>query len=360
MGITMDKQRLTVVIEEAVAKARSGDELPEIWLRRVEQLGALETKTYIAALGGALLAKATDDRVDSLAQDMKAGAHGYSLRVVTEHLAERNHGRFHMGATGRNPLNNRPFLGGPSRIDEFTKINKGARPSFELFRDALVDLNRMNRSQAFEALAAWTRVRMAVQVKEQEEARQSLSLSTTLDPTELFETTELFVREDTEGGRRGQAMVAAALDCAFENVVLQPINNPRPGDVRVLRGNHVVWAIEVKQAAVEEQTAFDLAREAHALGASLAMLVAIADDQQPLDRERVRRRALKDHRVMLEVVESVGELLSTVCVFSTTTLEEMVERFPGHYAERMREHGVSMAGRRRWSQLVEARGGRAE
>jgi len=360
VGITLDKQKMTVIIEEAVVKARSGDDLPEIWLRRVEQLSALETKTYIAALGGALLAKATDHRVDSLAQDRKAGAHGYSLRVATELLAERNHGRFHMGATGRNPLNNRPFLGGPSRIDEFTKINKGARPSFELFRDALVDLNRMSEQQAFDALAAWMRVRMATQVKEAAEARQSLALSTALDPTELFEVTAMFVGEDPEGGRRGQALVAAALDCAFDSVVLQPINNPRPGDVRVLRGDHVVWVIEVKQVSVEEQAAFDLAREAHALGASLAMLAVIADDQQPLDRERIRRRALKDHRVMLEVVESAGELLSTVCVFSTTPIEEMVERFPGRYAERMREHGVSVAGRRRWSQLVEARGGSAE
>jgi hypothetical protein len=355
MGIRLDKERATAVLEDAIAKARSSDILPGIWLRRVENLGGLDTKTYIAALGGALLAKATDDRVDSLVQDLKAGPHGYSLRMVSELLAERNHGRFHMGATGKNPLNNRPFLGGPARIDEFTKINPKSRPSFELFRDALTDLNRMNSIAAFDALAAWLRVRMAVQAGEIAEVSSQLALTTSLDPADLFTITEMFVREDPEGGKRGQSLVAAVLDCAFDEVVLQPINHPRPGDVRVLRKGEIVWIVEVKQVAVEEQTAVDLAREAHGLHASLAMLVVMADDQVPIDRERIRRRALQDFRVMLEVVESAAELLSTVCVFSTTTIEQMVERLPGNYAKRMLEHGVSEGGRHRWSELVRAR-----
>jgi hypothetical protein len=275
--------------------------------------------------------------------------------MVSELLAERNHGRFHMGATGKNPLNNRPFLGGPSRIDEFTKINSKARPAFELFRDALIDLKRMNSAEAFDALAAWLRVRMAVQAGEIAEASSQLALTSSLDAADLFTITEMFVREDAEGGKRGQSLVAAVLDCAFDEVVLQPINDPRPGDVRVLRRGEVVWIVEVKQAAVQEQTAFDLAREAHSLHASLAMLVAMADDQLPLDRERIRRRALQDYRVMLEVVESAAELLSTVCVFSTTTIEQIVERLPGNYAKRMLEHGVSEGGRHRWSELVQAR-----
>jgi hypothetical protein len=100
MGITLEGRQMELVLDWALAQARGDDDLPELWVDRVKRLGDLAIKTYIAALGGALLAKATDDRVDSLAQDMKAGAHGYSLRVVTEFLSEHNHERFHMGATG--------------------------------------------------------------------------------------------------------------------------------------------------------------------------------------------------------------------------------------------------------------------
>jgi hypothetical protein len=343
------------VLDGAVARARSDEDVPEQWVLRVERLGTLGIKTYIAALGGALLAKATDAQVDSLAQDAKAGPRGYSLRTVTEFLAEHNYGRFHMGATGRWPLNNSPFLRGPARIDEVTKVSKRARPSYELFLDSLLDINRMDERSAREAFAAWLRVRMRAREVELADAQRSLALSTGLDPSDLFEITEIFVREDPEGGKRGQAFVAAVLDCAFDEVSLQSINHPRPGDVKVLRGGSVVWVLEVKQVAVEEQAALDLAREAREVSASLAMLAVIADHHQPLDRERIRRQALKDYRVMLEVTESARELISTVCVFSTTTIEQIVERFPGRYAERMREHEVSPRGRQRWADLVAAR-----
>lgn len=355
MGITLGDEQLMLVLDESIAIARGHDHIPEVWVRRVERLGELGIRTYIAALGAALLAKAADPRVDSLTQDLAAGPRGYSLRKVAELLARQNQGRFHMGATGRNPVNNRPFLGGPARVDEFTKIHGKARPSYELFRDCLVDLNRMSAEEAQLAFVAWLRVRMAVQEADVEAGRRSLELMTSLDAATLVETIERFVREDPEGGRRGQAFVAAALDCAFDDVVLQPINDPKPGDVRVRRDGQIVWVVEVKQVAVDESTAFGLASEARSLGVSLALLAVIADHQAPLDREQIRRRALKDHRVMLEVTESARELLGAIAVFSTTPIEQIVADLPGRYAARMREHGVSERGQQRWAELIEAR-----
>jgi len=116
MGIKLEDQALLLCLDDALALARSTEELPAVWISRVERLGGLGVKTYIAALGGALLAKSTDPRVDSLAQDEAAGPRGYSLRKAAEFLAEQNNGRYHLGAEGRWPLNNRPFLGGPARI----------------------------------------------------------------------------------------------------------------------------------------------------------------------------------------------------------------------------------------------------
>ena len=140
MGIRLEDQTLLLTLDEALALARSTEELPAVWITRVDRLGGLGVKTYIAALGGALLAKAADPRVDSLAQDEAAGPRGYSLRKAAEFLAQQNDGRYHLGAEGRWPLNNRPFLGGPARIDEFTKISGKARPAYEAFLDALRDL----------------------------------------------------------------------------------------------------------------------------------------------------------------------------------------------------------------------------
>ena len=355
MGISLDDAALMLVLDESIARARSKSSIPELWARRVERLGDLGIVTYIAALGSAILAKATDPRVDVLTQDRNAGPHAYSLRTVAEFLARQNQGRYHMGATGKNPVNNRPFLGGPSRIDEFTKISPKARPSFELFRDCLVDVNRMTGEEAQTAFVAWLRIRMEVQRVKVAADRESLATTSGLDVATLIDTAERFVREDPEGGKRGQSFVAAALDCAFSDVVLQAINDPNPGDVRVRDHGRTAWIVEVKQLAVDESTAFALASQAQAMGVTLALLVVLADRQSPLDREQIRRRSIREHRVLLEVAESVRELIGMVAVFSMTTIEQIAASLPGRYALRMREHGVSEAAQRRWSQLMEAR-----
>jgi hypothetical protein len=187
VGIVLTDQQLALDLDEALSIERSRASLPELWIRRVERLGALGIKTYIAALGSALLAKATNPQVDSLAQDIGAGPHGYSLRKVGEFLSVNSQGRFHMGTKSRWPLNNRPFLGGPGRIDEFTKISGKAQPAYELFRDCLVDLNHATRGDALLAFAAWLRVRREVEEVEQERLRQALTTSTKLDPVALID-----------------------------------------------------------------------------------------------------------------------------------------------------------------------------
>ena len=355
MGIGFNIGDLELRLEEAIALARSDAELPTVWLRRVERLGQLGFKTYVAALGGATLAKATDPRVDSLTQDENAGARGYALRKPTEFLARANHDRYHLGAKGRWPLNNRPLLGGPARIDEFTKIAPKARPAFELFRDCLTDLNRLDAEEALQALAAFLRVRMAVMDADRAASRDGFSLTSGLSSDELLGICERFVRDDPEGGKRGQALVAAVLDCVFSSVRLQPINDPRPGDVRVLSDGITVLPVEVKQAPVDESTGLELAAAVRELGAKAGLLVVLADRHSPINRDQLRRQALRQFGVALEVCESVRELIGVVAVFSGGTTQRIVDRLPTTYADRMREHDVSEAGQRRWRELLEAR-----
>ncbi len=355
MGIRLDDQALLIALDDAIALARSREELPEVWVKRVERLGDLGIKTYIAALGGALLAKATDPRVDSLAQDEAAGPRGYSLRRVTEFLAHHNEGRYHLGAQGRWPLNNRPFLGGPARIDEFTKIASKARPAFDAFLDSLRDLNRLDRREAILALAAFLRVRIAVQDAERAAIRRVREIDSGIALADVIGIVDRFVRKNPEGGRRAQALVAATLDCAFDDVELLPINSPRPGDVRVFRERQPIIAAEVKQLPVGEDVALGLSREVAELGADLGLLVVIAERHSPIDRERVQRKALSEDGVLLVICESVLELISSVAVLSATPAVQIETELPDAFAIRMRELDVSTAGQREWRELVEAR-----
>jgi hypothetical protein len=355
MGIKLEDQALLLALDDALALARSTEELPAVWIARVERIGGLGVKTYIAAFGGALLAKATDPRVDSLAQDEAAGPRGYSLRKAAEFLALQNNGRYHLGAEGRWPLNNRPFLGGPARIDEFTKISGRARPAYEAFLDGLRDLNRLEHTEAVEALAAFLRVRMVVQKAEREAVRTARRIESDLALEELVGIVDRFVRADPEGGRRAQALAAAILDCVFDDVELQPVNSPHPGDVRVLSDKQIILAVEAKQLPVSEGVASELSREAAGLGADLALLVVIAEKHAPLDRDRIQREALREDGTLLIACESVLELIGSVAVLSGTPAMRIEADLPGAFAARMREIGVSKKGQDEWRQLVEGR-----
>jgi hypothetical protein len=224
-----------------------------------------------------------------------------------------------------------------------------------LFLDCLKDLNRMSQAEALKCLAAYLRVRMDVARREQEDRRRALTLAGTLPVDELLDVCDRFVREDTEGGRRGQAFAAAVLDCVFPEVRLQSIHDPNPGDVRVLRDGQTTLPVEVKQVAVEDSTALALAAEARALGADAALLLVLAERHPPIDRDRVRRDAARNHGVVVEVCESVREFVGAVAVFSGGTTQQVIERLPRTYAERMREHGLSETAQRRWRELIEAR-----
>jgi hypothetical protein len=355
MGIKLEAQALLLTLDDAVALARSAEELPAVWVTRVERIGGLGLKTYVAALGGALIAKAADPRVDSLAQDEAAGPRGYSLRKAAEFLAQQNNGRYHLGAEGQWPLNNRPFLGGPARIDEFTKISGRARPAYEAFLDALRDLNRLERPEALAALAAFLRVRMAVQEAERDAVRTARRLESDVPLEDLVGIVDRFVRVAPEGGRRAQALAAAVLDCAFDDVDLQPINSPHPGDVRVLSDGRIVLAVEAKQLPVGEAVASELSRDAAGLGADLALLLVIAEQHAPLDRDRIQRDALRDDGTLLVVCESALELISSVAVLSGTPAVRIEEDLPGAFAARLREIEASMKGQDEWRQLVEDR-----
>jgi hypothetical protein len=267
-------------------------------------------------------------------------------------MALNNNGRYHLGAEGRWPVNNRPFLGGPSRITDFTKISARAMPAYGDFRDYLYDLDKLNGEQALAALAAFLRIRMEV-AREQKEARQrALGVVGSGRLADVLGELDPFLARSSEGGRLGQALVAAVLDCVFDDVRLRSINDPGAGDVRVMEGDDVLLPAEVKQTPVGSETALALAREAAEMGADKALLAVMHGKHRPLPRDDIRRRALEGEGVALEVCESARELIGSACAFSSATSQDVAERLPGAYAARLREHEASADAQRQWSERM--------
>ncbi len=233
----------------------------------------------------------------------------------------------------------------------FTGIRPADRPYYQDFVRYLQDLNRLDEGKAQLALAAFLRRRMAFA---QALSKQVAAVLATAGVAyaEVVDIATLFSTEKPEGGKRGQALVAALFDCAYESVDLKSINNPRPLDVRVMHSKQILLGAEVKQVVVDEEDALRVAVEAQQLQCDKALLVAMADKQPLLDRDGLRYDALEDHGVLLEVVHSVPELFALVTLFASATAAVIAERFPQVYAERLQEHDVSDEGQARWASLV--------
>lgn len=104
-------------MDEVLADAVSLEHVAEHWTGRIERVCDGPSKTIIAALGGALLAKRAAPEIQIMQRRTAAGPEAYSHRVVTEHLARWSsvHG-VHIGATGRNPVNQLPVQLGRSAV----------------------------------------------------------------------------------------------------------------------------------------------------------------------------------------------------------------------------------------------------
>ena len=351
MGITIQRGRLEEVLQRAVIAAESDSPVPGIWIDRIERIENCPSRTYVAALGTALLAKATDERIDALTIKSKAGPNAYSMRGVVKVLAEKAaiYG-YHLGATGPEPLNNQPWFSA-ERVDRMANVHANDAPFHRDIVRYLTELNSLDGDHAFAALVAYLRKRLAV--GEAERARMaSLRASASNDLASLIDVVTLFIRNDPEGGRRGQSLVAAVLECAHPEVFLAPINSPVGLDVELRDDGEGLLGIEVKQKPVTEATALHLAEEARRVGVDKALLVALAPDQRALDRERVRTEALALHSVLVAIWESVGELITEVALQASCTAVEFAERLPGVYLQRMQSHGVSQSGLDYWVDLT--------
>lgn len=260
VAISLDHNRAKAILLDEAAAARRGDRtaLSDAWKDRVARLGELcphgKSATVLAALGTAILAKATDDRVDIYALlDRGEAPDSYSARSLADSVWARHRAELgvDLGANGANPLNNTPFIG-KTRVDEITGVRN--QEGWAGFMDCMGELKSLSAStKAREALRGFIAARS-----------KSLLPTIKVDPQEgddvtvsdLISEIDTYVSEDSEGGRRAQACVAAMLDAAFgaDHVFVGVINDPdrhAPLDVSVgdNSGQYIV-AFEVKDKPV--------------------------------------------------------------------------------------------------------------
>jgi hypothetical protein len=167
----VDQGRALRILNEEVAASHTGpvDAEWESIARHLSTVCKGGSRTFIAFLGTALLAKATNLRIDPFAVKVRAGTPGaYSARALAQHVLAAHAPRLgiDIGVTGREPLNNQPFF----RIDSVSReelkviVVPAARHGVDILCDALERLARVTtEKEARLALRSYLRVRRRVE-----------------------------------------------------------------------------------------------------------------------------------------------------------------------------------------------------
>lgn len=346
-----DYERARAVFDWAVGCARSEEPVPPEWLERTARVGAARSKTYTAALGTALLARATDAHVDPLTLQAGApaarGYRAYTARSLAQHvLAPKaaQHG-ISIRTTGGEPLNNQPFFAEP-------RVHRGIKARYPDDWHALVDamerVHELSRDEARLALAAFIRSRLSDTPYDFPALWHASP-----DVAYLVDRVAQFVLANPEGGRRGQAMVAASLDVSFEDVTMGRVNDPSrrvPGDV--FRGPVLApdLAVEVKQRPADAAEVLRFVQRASDAGLARVGVALLAQDQTALDVQPLQERALAEHGVALELIQSAVAWLAASIVWARSA-GQFVTDFPRAMHMRLLQIEVDRASLGEWAGL---------
>lgn len=293
MGLRIDKDRAARLARAASAEAMRGRADPA-WVEKVEKLSQLcekgSPRTHIAFLGTAILAKATHPEADLFAIKPKAAPsnpNAFSARslchgVLVPLAAEIG---FSIGVTGREPLNNQPYFR-ITRLGDDTPIHPRGRAAFDYMLELIGGLQRASQEEARKALVGFIAERFRRQPRYLPFQGEAV-----ITPRCLARAVTALVRDESENGRRAQAVVAGLMD-AFagpKRVESGRVNDPSrryPGDVcvRFAEDPHT-WekALEVRDKPVSVSDIQIFARKCMNMGVREAAVVAVSDVQPPLD-----------------------------------------------------------------------------
>lgn len=328
------------------------------WVDLFVRLGdacRIRNKTMIAMLGTAILAKATEPIVDvfSLQVGEDRDSNTYSARALCKDVLAANANRLgiDLGVTGREPLNNQPFFG-KSRVSPEMKVRTDAQAALGLLIESLSRLDRVNtQKEARKALRAFLQVRR----RKIDVITVSDSDGDSLSEDDLLDRILDFVNEDSEGGKRAQAVASGLLDMLFgrERIVAKRINDPSrnmPGDIGVLEslGSKTIERVfEVKDKPITTEDIALLIDSVMRTQISKVAMLAVSYAQSEIDSESSVRWA-EARQIRLRVFIGWKELLKETLFWSAEP-KIAIGQALRNITQRIVYYEVSQEGFLKWS-----------
>jgi SacI restriction endonuclease len=359
---------LSINHDEAAAVLRAEaykvgtDPGPREWREKVERLSSLclqgKAITHIAFLGTILLARSVNREADVKwikPTHAKDAPNAFSARTLSEKVlvpvaAELG---IHIGATGPQPLNNQPYFR-MTYLGDDTPVHSKAKPAFEYMMILVREIEQMDEAAARDALRAYISVRMRYAPKYAPAAGTAA-----LSREALISAVVAFVGEESEGGKRAQAVVAGLLDVAFgeDRIITDRINSPSrryPGDVCVLveaQNEEIERAFEVKDKPVTMTDIQIFGRKCLEFAVRETTYVLVAKNQSSLDVDNIHSWA-QDLGLGLTLFQEWPPLVQQCLFWGRIPSPDGAVDAVSRIRERLITIEVSPASVERWERIV--------
>lgn len=331
------------------------DEAAEFWRKALPLVTEVKARTYLAPLAAGLIARSMYDAADATALRTDAGPGGYSAPTVWRAFYEFA-GRHGLDIRGLGPaaLNNNPFLNKSHVRDDWPGVRDATALTW--LARLLDRANEMSKEEARQALAVLIQQRRE-KGGEPDVLAPRRGDAASSDFTRLAMAAARFAAEESEGGRRGQALVAACLSLIYDRVESEKVNDPsrrHPGDVRGYRGSLLACYAEAKQKSVSAVEVRRFVRLVAGTGCSLSVYAALADAGKGSELARAgdeEAAALG----LLSVVYVDGWLLARDCAaWSTQPLATVTARFDAAFLLWLETLGVAPGSITAWTAIRDA------
>lgn len=362
MSIIIDNLAALNVLREEERLARMGKGIDKDWAERVKSLRQScegKSKTMIAMLGTALLAKATDLRADVFALKSSAGTEGaYSARRLCKDVLAANAPALNidLGVTGREPLNNQPFFG-KMRVAKGMNVHRASQPRLD---ELIAHLEVAGKLPTKEAARIALRSFLYVQKRTRKIHPVGDMDGDVLSPEQCTMHIGMFVAQDSESGNRAQAVTAGILEVLAPNkVMVSRIHDPDrrfPGDVVICNGetDEIEKSFEVRDKPVSLADIQHAVQKGVKCGVHRIGILAIAAKQEALPVEEACRWAWDEHRAVLEVFTSWESFFQGVAFWSSCTTSHLPGQAFRTVAQYLDKLEVSPEGIDLWMSVLES------
>lgn len=347
MGITIGRHAAEEVFQRALHLARSDAVLPPEWIERTDRVASSGNRTFTPVLGTALLAKATDRHIDAFSLREDGSHKSYSARSLAKDVFVPccKVADIDIRTTGAEPLNNQPFLRA-DRIGVEMNVRRGTEGDLAYLCECLERADFLENETAVAALAAFLRARIKATGDLEEVGIEGRPLAM----IRLVDSVSAFVEAHSEGGKVGQAIVAAILDLVHKEVRTRKINDPGRGwrgDVGAFVEGRISLSVEVKQRPFTESEVLQFIDRLGADRVPRGVVAALAQGGVSLDADRVAEGATR-YGVALDIVVGVRRLLLDVIRHIPGDPHEAMALLPKLGLQRLKEIEASEAVQRAW------------